>query len=141
MCGASGPASASSRASASSTARSSALPPTSYHRGLRSARLDLLLGPLAAPLQHALRALGERMPGFLGSEAVAVGLESRTSCPVRLERDPESLGSPGMSGLYPCGEGAGFAGGIVSAALDGLRIAEAVARQVGGRVEAVAAGL
>ncbi len=116
---------------------SSALPPTSYHRGLRSARVDLLLGPLAAPLQHALRALGERMPGFLGPEAVAVGLESRTSCPVRLEREPESLVSPGTPGLYPCGEGAGFAGGIVSAALDGLRVAEAVARVVGGRAEAV----
>ena len=117
------------------------LPATSYHRGLMSARIDLLLGPLAPALQHALRALGQRMPGFLGAEAVAVGLESRTSCPVRVERDAETLASPSTPGLYPCGEGAGFAGGIVSAALDGLRVAEAVARRLGGRAEAVAAGL
>jgi len=120
---------------------SRALPPTSYHRGLAPARLDLLLGGLGPPLQHALRALGARMPGFLGPEAVAVGLESRTSCPVRIDRDPETLASPSTPGLYPSGEGAGFAGGIVSAALDGLRVAEAVARQLGGRAEAVTAAL
>lgn len=120
---------------------SKVLPATSYHRGLEPARLDLLLGGLGPPLQHALRSLGERMPGFLGPEGVAVGLESRTSCPVRIDRDPETLVSPSTPGLYPSGEGAGFAGGIVSAALDGLRIAEAVARQLGGRAEAVAAAL
>ena len=114
------------------------LPATSYHRGLQPARLDKLLGQLGPPLQHALRALGERMPGFLGDDAVAVGLESRTSCPVRIDRDPETLVSPGTAGLYPCGEGAGFAGGIVSAALDGLRVAEAVARRLGAAAEAVA---
>jgi uncharacterized protein len=114
------------------------LPASSYHRGLQPARLDRLLGPLAPPLQHALRALAARMPGFLGDDAVAVGLESRTSCPVRFDRDPETLASPGMAGLYPCGEGAGFAGGIVSAALDGLRVAEAVARQLGASASAVA---
>jgi uncharacterized FAD-dependent dehydrogenase len=119
---------------------SKGLPTTSYHRGLAPARLDQLLGPLAPPLKHALRALGRRMPGFLGGEAVAVGLESRTSCPVRIERDA-ALVSVNTPGLYPCGEGAGFAGGIVSAALDGLRIAEAVARQLGARAEAVAAEL
>lgn len=117
---------------------SSDLPATSYHRGLRPARLDALLGRLAPPLQLALRGLAGRMPGFLGDEAVAVGLESRTSCPVRFDREPDSLASPGTPGLYPCGEGAGFAGGIVSAALDGLRVAEAVARRLGARVEAVA---
>ncbi len=113
------------------------LPATSYHRGLQPARLDKLLGELGPPLQHALRALGERMPGFLGDDAVAVGLESRTSCPVRVDRDPETLASPGKPGLYPCGEGAGFAGGIVSAALDGLRVAEALARRLGASTEAV----
>ena len=113
------------------------LPRTSYHRGLQPARLDRLLGQLGPPLQHALRALGERMPGFLGDEAVAVGLESRTSCPVRVERDGETL-MASVAGLFPCGEGAGFAGGIVSAALDGLRVAEAVARRLGAAAEAVA---
>lgn len=117
------------------------LPATSYHRGLQSARLDRLLGPLGPPLQQALRALGERMPGFLGEEAVAVGLESRTSCPVRIDREADTLASPGMAGLYPCGEGAGFAGGIVSAALDGLRVAEAVARRFGAPAEAVSRAL
>jgi uncharacterized protein len=117
-------------------AASGELPPTSYHRGLTPARLDLLLGGLGPPLQQALREIGRRMPGFLGPEAVAVGLESRTSCPVRVDRDPETLASPSTPDLYPCGEGAGFAGGIVSAALDGLRVAEAVARRLGARAEA-----
>ena len=115
---------------------SKGLPATSYHRGLAPARLDQVLGPLASPLQHALRALGRRMPGFLGADAVAVGLESRTSCPVRIERD-EALVSVNTPGLYPCGEGAGFAGGIVSAALDGLRVAEAVVRGLGVGVSAL----
>jgi uncharacterized FAD-dependent dehydrogenase len=106
------------------------LPECSYHRGLRSARLDQLLGPLAPPLQAALRALGARMPGFVGDQAVAVGVESRTSCPVRVDRDHETLQSPSTPNLYPCGEGAGFAGGIVSAALDGLRVATAIARHL-----------
>lgn len=120
-------------------APSRALPPTSYHRGLHPARLDQLLGPLAPPLQAALDALGRRMPGFLGDQAIAVGVESRTSCPVRVDRDPETLQSPSTPGLYPCGEGAGFAGGIVSAALDGLRVAAAIARQLGAPHERVTA--
>jgi uncharacterized FAD-dependent dehydrogenase len=107
------------------------LPPTSYHRGLQPARLDRLLGPLGPPLQAALQALGARMPGFLGDDAIAVGVESRTSCPVRIDRDGETLESPSTPHLYPCGEGAGFAGGIVSAALDGLRVAVAIARRLG----------
>ncbi|MCY0986325.1 FAD-binding protein [Nannocystis sp. ILAH1] len=107
------------------------LPATSYHRGLQPARLDRLLGPLGPPLQSALQALGARMPGFLGDDAIAVGVESRTSCPVRVDRDGETLESPSTPQLYPCGEGAGFAGGIVSAALDGLRVAVAIARRLG----------
>ncbi len=115
------------------------LPPTSYHRGICPARLDQLLGPLATPLRAALEALGRRMPGFLGEHAIAVGVESRTSCPVRVDRDPEQLHSLTTPGLYPCGEGAGFAGGIVSAALDGLRVAVAIARQLGAPSEQVMA--
>ena len=65
--------------------------------------------------------------GYVTSEAVLVGVESRTSSPVRVPRDPETLVSPDLAGLYPAGEGAGFAGGIVSAALDGMRCAEALA--------------
>ncbi|MEM7158810.1 MAG: FAD-dependent protein [Myxococcota bacterium] len=107
---------------------SSALPVCSYPRGLASARLDELLGGLALPLREALRRIGERMPGFVSAEGIAVGVESRTSAPVRTDRDRESLQSPSVAGLYPCGEGAGYAGGIMSAALDGIRIADAIAR-------------
>lgn len=110
---------------------SSVLPRCSYPRGLAAARLDELLGGLAIPLREALRRIGERMPGFVSSEAVAVGVESRTSAPVRTERDRQSCESPGMQGLFPCGEGAGFAGGIMSAALDGIRVADSVARSLG----------
>ena len=67
------------------------------------------------------------MPGYGGNEAVLVGVESRTSSPVRIPRDPETLQSPDVGGLYPCGEGGGFAGGIVSAALGGMRIAPVIA--------------
>ncbi|MCX4240398.1 NAD(P)/FAD-dependent oxidoreductase [Paraliomyxa miuraensis] len=108
-----------------------ALPRCSYPRGLTAAPLHELLGGLAIPLREALRRIGERMPGFVSSEAVAVGVESRTSAPVRTERDRETCESPGLRGLFPCGEGAGFAGGIMSAALDGIRVAEAVARSLG----------
>ncbi|MEM9454601.1 MAG: FAD-dependent oxidoreductase [Myxococcota bacterium] len=107
------------------------LPACSYPRGLRAARLDQLLGSLAEPMRQALRRIGERMPGFVCSEAIAVGMETRTSAPVRTDREPGSYQSPRIAGLYPCGEGAGFAGGIMSAALDGIRVARAVARSLG----------
>jgi uncharacterized FAD-dependent dehydrogenase len=107
---------------------SPSLPPCSYPRGVRSARLDELLGPLASPIREALDQVAAIMPAFLTDQALAVGVESRTSSPVRIERDRETLQSPSLRGLYPCGEGAGFAGGIMSAALDGMRIADAIAR-------------
>ena len=68
------------------------------------------------------------MKGFVTSEAIVVGVESRSSSPIRVVRDPETLESPTIAGLFPCGEGAGYAGGIVSAALDGLRVAHALTR-------------
>ncbi|WP_052550203.1 NAD(P)/FAD-dependent oxidoreductase [Enhygromyxa salina] len=101
------------------------LPACSYPRGVTSVRLDELLGPFAAPIQAALRQVAQTMPEFLSPEALAVGVESRTSAPYRIERDPTSLQSPSLAGLYPCGEGGGFAGGIMSAALDGVRVAQA----------------
>ena len=67
------------------------------------------------------------MKGFVTNEGVVHAPESRTSSPVRIPRDPESLQHIQISGLYPCGEGAGYAGGIVSAALDGERVANAIA--------------
>jgi uncharacterized FAD-dependent dehydrogenase len=83
--------------------------------------------PLAARMRASLAAFDKQMRGFLTEEAVLVGVESRTSSPVRVPRDPERLQSPDLVGLYPSGEGAGYAGGIVSAALDGVRIARAIA--------------
>jgi uncharacterized FAD-dependent dehydrogenase len=107
---------------------SSDLPASSYVRGLRSAPLSELLGPLHVPLKAALVRAGERMPGWLGEDAIAVGVESRTSCPVRIEREQDALVAVGRPGLFPCGEGAGYSGGIVSSAADGIRVAEAVER-------------
>jgi hypothetical protein len=107
---------------------SSELPRCSYPRGVVPARLDTLLGPLAPSLREALRRIDARMPGFVAPHAVAVALESRTSSPIRIERDPETGQSPTVAGLYPCGEGPGHAGGIMSAALDGLRTADHIAR-------------
>lgn len=86
----------------------------------------LLPKDLVEKLQEALIAFEKKMPGFLTREAQLFGVESRTSCPVRISRDAETLESLSHSGLYPCGEGAGFAGGITSAACDGIRIAEKI---------------
>lgn len=103
------------------------LGPTSYHPGLVPARLDQLLPDwIAGRMGKGLRQFGRRMPGYLGDEAQLVGFETRTSSPVRIPRDQESLQHPDLPGLFPCGEGAGYAGGIVSAALDGIRCAEAL---------------
>jgi len=106
---------------------SSSLAPTSYKPGLRPARLDEILPAfIAKRLAAGLRLFGKRMRGYLTEEAQLIGFETRTSSPLRIPRDPETLQHPDLSGLYPCGEGAGYAGGIVSAALDGMRCAEAL---------------
>lgn len=104
------------------------LPATSYHPGLKPARLDEILPyAMVGLLKRGFSQFGKRMHGYLTREANLVGFETRTSSPVRIPRDPESLQHPEVAGLYPCGEGAGYAGGIVSAALDGLKCAEAAA--------------
>lgn len=104
------------------------LPPSSYAPGLRSARVDRLLpSEVAYRLQKGFVEFDRRRKGYLSHEAVVIGDETRTSSPVRVTRDPMSLASVGLEGLYPCGEGAGYAGGIVSAALDGDRVACAAA--------------
>lgn len=109
------------------------LPETSYFPGLKSARLDQLLPSfIVRRMRAGLKKFGRRMTGYLGEEALMIGFETRTSCPVRVPRDESSLQHPDVRGLYPCGEGAGYAGGIVSAALDGMRVAEAVAAVVDG---------
>jgi uncharacterized FAD-dependent dehydrogenase len=81
---------------------------------------------MATRLREAIAIFDKRMRGYMTNEAVVVGVESRTSTPVRIPRDRDTLQHPEVKGLYPTGEGAGFAGGIISAALDGERIAEAI---------------
>lgn len=105
---------------------SSSLPETSYFPGLVAAPLhELLPEGIANRIQIALRKFDKSMKGYVTEEANLVGFETRTSSPVRIPRDENTLVHPEVEGLYPCGEGAGFAGGIVSAALDGMKCAEA----------------
>ena len=106
---------------------SGSLPATSYIPGVTPSRLDRWMpGFIAQGLRQGLTTFGRRMRGYVTAEALVVGVESRTSTPVRVPRDPGTLMHPETEGLFPAGEGAGYAGGIISAALDGERIAEAV---------------
>jgi uncharacterized FAD-dependent dehydrogenase len=101
------------------------LPDTSYQPGLVSVRMDEELPPfISERLKNAFTAFGKKMKGYFTNDAVIVGVESRTSSPVRIPRDKESLEHIETKRLFPCGEGAGYAGGIVSAAMDGERCAE-----------------
>ena len=100
---------------------------TSYRPGVTHADLSLLYPPqLQAALRLGLGTFGRRMRGYLTDEALLIGVETRTSAPCRLVRGAD-LQSPGLPGVWPCGEGAGYAGGIVSSAVDGIRVAEAIA--------------
>ena len=106
------------------------LPECSYAPGLREADLaGVLPAAVTRALRGGLRAFGAVMRGYLTNEAVVVAAETRTSAPVRIPRDPQTCMHPGAEGLLPCGEGAGAAGGIVSAAMDGERCAAAVLRR------------
>ena len=107
---------------------STSLNPTSYQPGLNSAPLHSLLPKLiGSRLRQGFKAFGEKMRGYYTDEANIVGVESRTSSPVSIPRN-EQLEHPQIKGLYPCGEGGGYAGGIVSAAMDGERCAEAACK-------------
>lgn len=111
---------------------SSSLPAASYSRGVFPAPMEELLpGYAAKALKQAFCEVERKKKGFLSREAVLLGLESRTSSPVRIPRDPESWQHPQVPGLYPCGEGAGYAGGITSSAIDGLNCAERVLASMG----------
>ncbi len=104
---------------------------SSYRPGLAHADLSALYPPpIQAALREALKGFDRRMKGFVTEDAILVGVETRTSSPCRLVRG-DDLQSPGIRGLYPAGEGAGYAGGIVSSAVDGLRVAEAICRELG----------
>ncbi len=106
---------------------SSSLPDCSYQPGINSVNMKEVLGKMIGDsLQQGFKAFGNKMRGYLTNEAVIVGVESRTSTPVRIPRDKNSLQHPEIKNLFPCGEGAGFAGGIVSAAIDGEKCAEAI---------------
>ena len=111
---------------------SSSLLETSYQPGLASADMSDVLPPfIISALKQGFRNFGTKMKGYFTNDAQIVGVESRTSSPVKIPRDKETLEHIHIRKLYPCGEGAGFAGGIVSAAMDGERCAEAVALQLG----------
>ncbi len=104
------------------------LPSCSYLPGLHSVPVGEILPPFVhKSLREGFIAFGKKMKGYLTNEAVIVATESRTSSPVRIPRDPKTLQHPQVKNLYPCGEGAGYAGGIVSAAMDGERVADAIA--------------
>lgn len=107
---------------------SNTLPENSYIPGVKSTDLrEVLPAAVHTRLGEAFKAFGKKIRGYYTEDAILVATESRTSSPVRIPRDNTSLMHPQISGLYPCGEGAGYAGGIVSAAMDGERVAEAIA--------------
>ena len=104
------------------------LPSCSYLPGITSTALgDCLHAFIHKRLQEGFKSFGNKMRGYYSNEAVVVATESRTSSPVRIPRNPETLQHPQINNLYPCGEGAGYAGGIVSAAMDGERVATMIA--------------
>ena len=108
------------------------LPKSSYNAGLVASPLHFWLPQfITTRLQEGFKAFGRRSRGFLTDEAILIATESRTSAPVRILRTPETLQHIRLEGLFPCGEGAGYAGGIVSAAMDGERCAEALCQTLG----------
>jgi len=103
----------------------------SYKPGVRLGDLSLSLPAYAIEaIREALPAFGKQIRGFDRHDAVLTGIETRTSSPVRITRNADTLHSLNVRGLYPCGEGAGYAGGILSAGVDGIKVAEAVARSM-----------
>ena len=107
--------------------KSESLPETSYHPGVVSSDIHKWLPEnISKRLQKGFVEFNKSMKGYLTNEAIILGVESRTSSPVRIPRDKETLEHTQIKGLYPCGEGAGYAGGIVSSAVDGERIAEKI---------------
>ena len=104
------------------------IPPSSYLPGVQPSRLDLWMPQFVANrLRKGFMVFGKNARGFLTNDATVIGVETRTSSPVRIPRDHDLLHHISLQGLYPCGEGAGYAGGIVSSAIDGERCAEALA--------------
>ncbi|HTM92994.1 MAG TPA: FAD-dependent oxidoreductase [Flavisolibacter sp.] len=110
---------------------SSSLPDCSYLPGIHSADLKQVLPDfIHQSLQIAFKEFGKKMKGYFTNDAVVVATESRTSSPVRIPRNNDDLQHPQIKNLYPCGEGAGYAGGIVSAAMDGEKVADQIAKKI-----------
>jgi uncharacterized FAD-dependent dehydrogenase len=110
---------------------SSGLPAVSYFPGVTSSPMhDWMPASIGNRLKEGFRLFGSAMKGYLTNDAVILGVESRTSSPVRILRDQDTMEHVTISGLYPCGEGSGYAGGIVSSAVDGMRAAEAIANKI-----------
>ena len=113
--------------------RSGSLPRCSYVPGVAPTRVDRWLPEfMSAALRGGFVSFGRKIRGFVTDQALVVGVESRTSSPVRIPRDPLTLMHPCVQGLFPAGEGAGYAGGIVSAAIDGERCADRAADWIAG---------
>ncbi|MBN1962652.1 MAG: hypothetical protein JW841_17095 [Deltaproteobacteria bacterium] len=113
---------------------SSSLPATSYLRGLAVADLsNLFPAPIITALKQALSSFNRKMPGFISNDATIIGVETRTASPIRLPRDKD-FQAIGCKGLYPVGEGMGYGGGIVSAAVDGIRAAQAMLLATGATI-------
>ena len=107
------------------------LPKSSYQPGLISSPMHFWMPEsISGRLQRAFRQFGKQSHGFLTNDAVIIGVETRTSAPLRIIRNKDTLQHVEIHGLYPCGEGAGYAGGIVSAAIDGERCAEKLAENM-----------
>ena len=103
------------------------MPEASYPLGVVEASLETCLpGFVSTALREALPVLDRNLHGFADAGALLTGIEARSSSPVRVVRDSHTLMSTHVQGVYPCGEGAGYAGGIMSAALDGIRVAQAI---------------
>jgi uncharacterized FAD-dependent dehydrogenase len=111
--------------------KSGILPEVSYFPGVTASPMHEWIPEfIGSRLREGFSLFGSIMKGFLTNEAVIVGVESRTSSPVRIPRDPDTFEHIAVSGLYPCGEGSGYTGGIVSSAVDGMKAAEAIAAKI-----------
>lgn len=110
---------------------SNSLPDCSYLPGLTSSSLsETLPSEVLKALQLGFQTFGKKVKGYYTEEAVVVATESRTSSPIRIPRDTDTLEHVHLKGLFPCAEGAGYAGGIISAAMDGAKVAQAVYRKI-----------
>jgi uncharacterized FAD-dependent dehydrogenase len=114
--------------------KSTAFPRSSYQPGIVSVNLNEVLPPFVANrLRKAFVDFGQKMRGYLTNDAVLHAPESRTSSPIQIPRDPQTLQHPQVRGLFPCAEGAGYAGGIISAAIDGMKCVEIIATERDGK--------